>query len=147
MLSSDETIRRTANHVRNRLSGEGSGHDWWHVARVWKVARRIGLAEGADLLVVELAALLHDLADWKAYGGDLQVGPQAARDWLASFELAPGVTEHVCRIITDISFKGAGVEQPELSWRAGWFRTPIGSTRWVPSGSHGHSPTAGPKGG
>lgn len=47
-----------------RLHGEGSGHDWWHVYRVWKMAERIGREEGADLFVVELAAFLHDIADW-----------------------------------------------------------------------------------
>lgn len=114
MLSSD-IIYCTAEHVKSVLSGEGSGHDWWHVYRVWKAAQRIGKAEGADLLVVELAALLHDIADWKAHGGDSMVGPEAARNWLVSLDLDPEMIEHVCRIIADISFKGAGVEQPELS--------------------------------
>jgi uncharacterized protein len=108
-------IERTANHVRSILSGEGSGHDWWHVYRVWKMAQRIGQAEGADLLIVELAALLHDIADWKSHGGDCTVGPKRASQWLASLDLDPGAIQHVCRIIADISFKGAKVEQPPLS--------------------------------
>ena len=110
-----DLIPRTADHVKAKLSGEGSGHDWWHTYRVWKAAQRIGQAEGADLLIVELAALLHDIADWKAHGGDSTVGPQAARDWLVSLGAEENVVEHVCQIITDISFKGAGVAQPELS--------------------------------
>ena len=57
-----DLIDRTANHVREVLAGDGTGHDWWHVYRVWKMARRIGRAEQADLVVVELAALLHDMA-------------------------------------------------------------------------------------
>jgi uncharacterized protein len=64
--------------------------------------------------VVELAALLHDIADWKLNDGDSAVGPSLAKGWLDSQELEPGVTEHVCQIIAEISFKGAGVEQSPL---------------------------------
>ncbi len=110
-----ELMDRTARYVRTTLSGEGSGHDWWHSYRVWKTAQRIGQSEGADLVVVELAALLHDIADWKAHGGDSTVGPQAAKQWLVSLQLDTSIIDHVCQIVADISFKGAGVEQPALS--------------------------------
>ena len=110
-----DLIDRTADHVRGVLAGEGTGHDWWHVYRVWKMAQRIGRAERADLLVVELAALLHDIADWKLHDGDSSVGPKAAKAWLDSLEVDAGVTEQVCRIIANMSFKGAGVEQSALS--------------------------------
>jgi uncharacterized protein len=110
-----DLIDRTANHVRTTLSGEGTGHDWWHIFRVWKMARRIGQAEGANLLVVELAALLHDIADWKSHGGDSTVGPKVAKDWLDSLDVDPSIVDQICQIIADISFKGAGVEQPTLS--------------------------------
>jgi uncharacterized protein len=114
-VSPPELIDRTADQVKTALSGESSGHDWWHTYRVWRTAHRIGEAEGADLLVVELAALLHDIADWKAHGGDSTVGSEMAKKSLVSLDLDPSVVDHVCRIIGDISFKGAGVEQPVLS--------------------------------
>ncbi len=114
MLASD-LIHRTADHVKTKLAGDGSGHDWWHVYRVWRMATRISEAEGADPVVAQLAALLHDLADWKAHGGDLTAGPKAAREWLDSLGVEAAVTEHVCRIIASISFKGAGVEETALS--------------------------------
>jgi uncharacterized protein len=113
-VSPPTLIDRTADYVKARLSGEGSGHDWWHTYRVWKTAHRIGETEGADLLVVELAALLHDIADWKAHEGDSTVGPEVAKKWLTSLDVEERVIEHVCRIIADISFKGAGVDQPVL---------------------------------
>ena len=108
-------IDQTASHVKIALSGDGTGHDWWHVYRVWNMARRIGQTEKADLLVVELAALLHDIADWKLHDGDVSVGPRMAKDWLDSLDMEPGISGHVCRIIAGISFKGEGVEQPPLS--------------------------------
>ena len=114
-MSSAELVDRSADYVKATLSGEGSGHDWWHVYRVWRMAQRIGQAERADLLIVELAALLHDIADWKSHGGDSTVGPRMAREWLVSLALDINVVEHVRQIVADISFKGAGVEQPVLS--------------------------------
>lgn len=110
-----DLIPRTADHVRTALAGDGTGHDWWHVWRVWRLARRIGQAEGADLAVVELAALLHDIADWKAHGGQSAVGAERAGAWLKSTGTEAGVIEHVCRIVADVSFKGARVEPPRLS--------------------------------
>jgi uncharacterized protein len=114
-MSSTDLLRRTADHVKAALSDEGSGHDWWHVHRVWKMTQRIGQAEGADLLVVELAALLHDIADWKSCGGDCMVGPKTASKWLTSLDLDASVIDQICHIVANISFKGAGVEQPMLS--------------------------------
>lgn len=114
-MSSTDLVGRTADHARTVLADEGSGHDWWHVYRVWRMARRIGRSEGADLLVVELAALLHDIADWKSHGGDSTVGPRAASEWLVSQAADATVVDRVCRIVADISFKGAGVKEPSLT--------------------------------
>ena len=77
-----------------------------------RVALRIASEEGADLYVVELAALLHDLADWKFAGGDEHAGPRAAREWLQSMGVQPDVVDHVCDIVAGVSFKGAGVPTP-----------------------------------
>ena len=69
--------------MRGLLAGDGSGHDWYHIERVRRTALAIGREEGADLFVVELAALLHDVADWKFAGGDhdgrAAGGPRMAR--------------------------------------------------------------------
>jgi uncharacterized protein len=107
-----EILEKTADHVQNLLSGEGSGHDWFHVERVRNVALHIARDEGADPFVVELAALLHDVADWKFAGGDHAAGPRAARDWLTSLGVDKPIIDHVARIIAGLSFKGAGVETP-----------------------------------
>ena len=72
MNETGDLVQKTAEFVKDRLSGEGSGHDWWHIYRVWKNA--IAISEGeenVDTQVVELAALLHDIADWKLHDGDL----------------------------------------------------------------------------
>jgi len=111
-LTPAEVLARTEAFVRGRLEGDGSGHDWWHVHRVRRVAMRLAREEGADPYVVELAALLHDVADHKFHGGDHTAGPRAAREWLGALGVDPEVTEHVAEIIAALSYKGAGVPTP-----------------------------------
>ena len=106
-------LAATADHVRSAMVGDGS-HDWWHVHRVWQNARMIAAGEAesgneVDLLVVELAALLHDIADWKFHGGDDEAGPKAARGWLDGRRVEPRITNAVADIIGRVSFKGANV--------------------------------------
>jgi uncharacterized protein len=105
-------IAETEDHVRGLLSGDSSGHDWFHIERVRRTALVIGREEGADLVVVELAALLHDVADWKFAGGDHTAGPRAAREWLVGQRAHAALIDHVCQIIAGLSFKGAGVPTP-----------------------------------
>jgi uncharacterized protein len=108
-MTSEELLQATALHIRQLLSHDSSGHDWWHIDRVRRNALRIGREERANLLIVELAALLHDIADWKFHGGDETAGPKAARQWLADCNADPTIVQHVCEIIAEVSFKGAGV--------------------------------------
>jgi len=103
-------IFQTSEFIKSKLIGEVSGHDWWHVYRVWKNAIQIARQEQVDMFVVELAALLHDIADWKFNDGNEDIGPQLAREWLESIAADEKVILHVCQIIQDISFKGIGVK-------------------------------------
>lgn len=111
-MSREQIIRKTAEFARETLSGDGSGHDWWHVYRVWKTAVKIAKLEQADLFVAELAALLHDIADWKFHDGDENAGPKVASAWLEKLNVEKEVIDHVCAIIEGVSFKGAGVKTP-----------------------------------
>ncbi|MBV6443156.1 MAG: putative protein YedJ [Saprospiraceae bacterium] len=115
MLNNEQIIERTASFVEQTLKGEGSGHDWWHIYRVWKTSKSIANEEKANNLVVELAALLHDIADWKSYGGDFTIGPKKAKEWLTQFNLPTQVVEDICYIIANISFKGVSSEKPKMT--------------------------------
>lgn len=107
-----DIVSRTAQHARQTLAADSTGHDWWHIQRVRTCALRIGQREGADLYVVELAALLHDIADWKFHGGDDSLGPSRAARWLASLNVEASTVDHVSEIIAGVSFKGLHVPTP-----------------------------------
>jgi len=101
-------ITETETFVKSILGDDSSGHDWWHIHRVRKLAIQIGKAEGADLFLVELAALLHDIDDWKLT--DPQATENRVRSWLEKCGVEHSVSDRVCRIIEGVSFKGAGVD-------------------------------------
>ncbi len=102
-------LENTEKYVREAFNSEGSGHDWWHIYRVKQAALKIARYEGGDLFVVEMAALLHDLDDWKL-GGD--EGAQRAKSWLTDQKAEPEYTRKILEVISQVSYKGAGVETP-----------------------------------
>ncbi|MDE1825932.1 MAG: HD domain-containing protein [Candidatus Micrarchaeota archaeon] len=109
-MKESEIIAKTAEYVKSRLLGEVTGHDWWHVYRVWQNALQISRHEkGVDMLVVQLGALLHDIADYKFHGGSTDKGVRIATKLLRRLGLDQQATGKICQIISEISFKGAGV--------------------------------------
>ncbi len=108
-MEKERLISETMHFVEEKLKGEGSGHDWWHIYRVYNNALNIAKDEGnADLFVIRLAALLHDIADWKFNNGDHLIGADVAKRWLTQLQVDDKIIEHVEEIIRDISFKGSG---------------------------------------
>lgn len=111
-MTNDQIIEKTRAFVEETFRGEGTGHDWWHMYRVWKLSKHIASKEkDVDLFVVELGALLHDIADWKFNDGDMEAGPRAAREWLSQLDVDNETIEKIEYIVRNVSFKGAGVKQ------------------------------------
>lgn len=104
-MNPKELIQKTEAFVKSTLQGAEAGHDWTHVQRVVRNALKIGAAEEADLFIVEIAALLHDIADSKFHGGDEQLGPQKASMFLNGLGLPKDSVDHVENIIRHVSFK------------------------------------------
>lgn len=105
-----DLITVTAEHVRAQCAGESSGHDWWHIHRVWKSAQMLCAGEpGANRTVVELAALLHDIADAKFHDGDETIGARTAAAWLRDRGAPEDIVTRVAEIVANVSYKGAGI--------------------------------------
>ncbi len=103
--SEEQIITQTIAFVKNELKEAESGHDWWHIYRVWKTARHMAKEEKADLFVTSLGALLHDIADAKFHHGDETIGPEKARDFLLSQNVPREIIFKVLNIIQFVSFK------------------------------------------
>ena len=117
-MNNSELIAKTIQFVKEQLNGAEGGHDWFHIERVWKNAQLISKTEEADNLVVELGALLHDIADSKFHDGDETIGPKVARQFLERANVSKTIIAHIEQIIVNISFKGGNFDQkftsPEL---------------------------------
>lgn len=100
-------IEKTIDFVKKELQNAEAGHDWWHIERVWKTSKTIAKEENVDLEVVEFAALLHDIADAKFHGGDEEIGPRIAGEFLKSIEVEETIINHVRQIIRNMSFKSS----------------------------------------
>ncbi len=100
-------IDQTINFVKITLANAEAGHDWFHIERVYKTANTINANEKGNELIVALAALLHDIADSKFNGGDEEIGPQKAGDFLKSIHVDDEVIKHVQEIIRNLSFKAS----------------------------------------
>jgi uncharacterized protein len=100
-------IRRQA---RAHFSQAKGSHDWDHTLRVHRLCRHIGAAEGADLLVAEAAAYLHDIG--RSYqdrsNGHLchaEKGAAMARGMLANLPLSDRRRENIIHCIAAHRFR------------------------------------------
>jgi len=108
MLSThDEIIEAARRYVRAEMPDDYTGHDYLHVERVWTLAKRIAHECGANATIVELAALFHDISDYKLNGGCETAGPEKAARWIEAHTRSRATADTVAQIILDIPFRGA----------------------------------------
>ena len=111
----NQLVLETTNYIHTYFEGERSGHDWWHIHRVRNLAKKIAVKEGGNLFLVEMAALLHDLDDWKL---NHSTNKSRAENWLKKIQIEKPDLEKILEIIDQVSFKGAGVETHATSVEA-----------------------------
>ena len=105
-------ITLTINFVKEKLEGAEAGHDWFHIERVWKLSKKIAEKEGGNLEVIELSALLHDIADPKFHNGDETLALKISQNFLEEIHVNAELIEQVLSVIKNISFKNRA-EAPE----------------------------------
>ncbi|WP_372792791.1 HD domain-containing protein [Lutibacter sp.] len=117
-MNKQQIILTTEAFVKATLENAEGGHDWFHILRVWNNAKLISKNENVDSFIIELGALLHDIADSKFHNGDETIGPKIAREFLEKQRVEESVIIHIENIITNISYKGGNFSQkftsPEL---------------------------------
>ena len=106
-MESNQLIQNTIDFVKQELQNAEGGHDWFHIERVFNTSKLILNHEDGDSLIVQLAALLHDIADPKFHGGDENIGPETAKTFLESQLVDEKTISHVVDIIKHMSFKNS----------------------------------------
>lgn|SRR5690554_419239 len=103
-------IESIEQEIKRQFQYENTGHDWYHIDRVRKIALKIQEQERGDKIVIELAALLHDISDHKFNGGDFELGGRLAGKTLEKFGVGEDIKRQVMEIVKNVSYKGSGVE-------------------------------------
>lgn len=98
-------ILKTIEFVKEKVKNYDAGHDWWHVERVWKNAKYINQFEQGEPVIIDLATLLHDIADAKFFDGNEKVGPELAKAYLMANSIESSIMEPVINIIENLSFR------------------------------------------
>ncbi len=106
-MTEQEIIAIAEAFVKKELEKDSSGHDWWHIYRVTKMAKYLATKEGVDEYICELAALLHDVADEKL-NPSKEAGLQKVRTWLQANKVEHDIAEQVMEIIGTMSYSGGG---------------------------------------
>ncbi|MEO9893690.1 HD domain-containing protein [Aurantibacter sp.] len=106
-MSDSEIIDQTILFVKETLINAEGGHDWFHIQRVYNNSLLIAKDESADILVVGLGALLHDIADAKFNNGDETIAPKMAKEFLNSIHVPKQTIKHVVQIIANCSYKNS----------------------------------------
>lgn len=104
-MKEEEIIDKTIEFVKEKLANTEKGHDWDHIYRVWNLSKIIAKKENINSFIVELGALLHDIADPKFHNGDEEVGPKIAKNFLESINLDSDLIDKVIKIIENVSFR------------------------------------------
>jgi uncharacterized protein len=109
-------VQQTAFMIYQTFNGEGSGHDWWHIYRVWMNTRAIlkdeQITDSNEIEVAEISALVHDIADHKFHDGDDTIGPETAFIWCTkNLKWEDKRAKRIKSIVANISFKGIGVDE------------------------------------
>jgi uncharacterized protein len=117
-MNKQQIIINTKAFVKDTLKNAEGGHDWFHILRVSRNAKLIANNENVNIFIVELGALLHDIADSKFHNGNETIGPKMAHEFLESQQVDESIIIHIENIISNISYKGGNFKQtfssPEL---------------------------------
>lgn len=108
-------LEQTIDFVKQKLQHAEAGHDWYHIERVYKNSLFIASTENCNLQIVQLGALLHDIADSKFHNGDETIGPKVAKQFLESQNVSQSIINQVVFIIENISFKGGNFQRESTS--------------------------------
>ena len=109
-MNKDIILNKTKAFVKDKLCNEGSGHDWFHIKRVYNLATYLCEKEGGDEFIIKMTALLHDIDDWKFSNNS-----KTTENFLKSLDVDEEYIHKIINIITTMSYKGGVVNSTQNS--------------------------------
>lgn len=102
-MNNEQILITAENYIKKGFLGEGTGHDYFHIERVVKTARKIATEENADLFLVELAAWLHDVGDYKLHNG-IDKSSELISEFLSGLSIPQEIISKIIEIVSQVSF-------------------------------------------
>jgi len=101
-------VTRTEHYVRQHLLKNDASHDFSHIQRVVNMALKLcekeGITKDEQIEVITLAALLHDVHDYK-YSGSESAGIDAISKYLMEQQYSNELIAQIAYIVKNLSFK------------------------------------------
>jgi len=114
-MNRGKVIAQTEKYIHSLFKNEASGHDWWHIYRVWNMVKRIAKQEHANSFIVEMAALLHDLGDYKLESDRKDRQKEKVEACLQKVEVSWEDGNNILDIISQMSFSKNFQQHQKLS--------------------------------
>ena len=115
-MSNDEIINVIKKYVKSICENDSTGHDWWHIQRVYNNAMQINKKENANEFLITIIVLMHDLYDHKFYNGDVK---EALEDTLQKLDVYNYIskedTENIIHSCINLGFSSNITDVKELS--------------------------------
>ena len=105
-MNEEKVLSHAIEYVEKVFADDFSGHDIFHTMRVYRMASKLAKEEGADLFIVRLAALLHDVDDEKLSPKTYESKERAVL-FMTQEQLSDSIKKRICEIVSEISF-GSG---------------------------------------
>jgi len=113
-MDSNKIVEQVKEQIKSQFENDSSGHDWFHIDRVWKVAKQIAEQENVNIFVTELGALLHDIADHKFVDNFEEESVKRTYKILKPLGVEDEIISEVTHIVLNCSFKG-GVDKNKMN--------------------------------
>lgn len=105
-------LAETEKYVRQQLSNDPTGHDWYHIDRVRQLASTIWNQEQTgDRWTIEMVALLHDISDEKL-NESKEAGNRKLRSFLETINISKQLIDQLIVMIDSISYGGGNRPKP-----------------------------------
>lgn len=108
----EQLVEKAICYIKRYYADEYSGHDYWHTMRVYKMAVKIAEVENADIFIVRMVALLHDVDD-KKLSPKTHKKMENSVCFLRENNVSEDIIMKICNIISQISYKGKESSAPD----------------------------------
>ena len=102
-MNKNEILKEVQSYIRKTFLEEGTGHDYFHIERVVTNAKKIVEKENADPFLVELAAWVHDIGDYKLHNG-VDKAEELITEFLTSIQVDKEIITRINEIVSQVSF-------------------------------------------